>query len=101
LAQILEPGSVIVEIGTYRGRSTVALALGAKSGQRNAVFAVDPHCKFKGLYGGSFGPEDQAQLYRNLSRCSVGDLVHVVSLPSEQVAATWKTRNIGLLWLDG
>jgi predicted O-methyltransferase YrrM len=101
LARDTPPGTVIVEIGTFRGRSTTALALGSMLGARNRVFAVDPHEEFTGVFGGRFGPEDQAALYRNIVAAGVGDVVAVVSLPSEAAARSWTDRNIGLLWIDG
>jgi predicted O-methyltransferase YrrM len=101
LARGTAPGSVIVEIGTYRGRSTIALALGARQGARNRVYAIDPHLEFHGVLGGEFGPEDQAALYANLARAGVGALVSVVGLASAAVARGWSEQNVGLLWIDG
>ena len=101
LARNTAPGTAIVEIGTFRGRSTTALALGSMLGARNRVFAVDPHEEFTGVFGGRFGPEDQAALYRNIVRTGIGDLVAVVSRPSRDAACSWTDKNIGLLWIDG
>ncbi len=100
LARDLAPNSAIVELGSYRGRSTIALALGARHGAKNRVYAIDPHEQFQGVLGGSFGPADMAQLYRNITKAGVGDLVAVVCLPSVAVAQSWKARRIGLLWID-
>jgi len=32
-----------VEIGSWKGKSTIWLAKGAKAGSQNEVFAIDPH----------------------------------------------------------
>lgn len=101
LAGGVADGETIVEIGSYRGRSAVALASGLRKGSKIRIFAVDPHEEFRGVRGGEFGPADQAALYRNLSRTGAGEAVAVVSLPSIQAAAAWPQPNIGLLWLDG
>jgi MMP 1-O-methyltransferase len=101
LAKSTIPGRVIVEIGTYRGRSTIALAFGSLLGNANRVYTVDPHVEFQGVLGGQFGPQDQEQLYRNLVSAGVGRIVAVVSLPSKATARCWTERNIGLLWIDG
>jgi predicted O-methyltransferase YrrM len=101
LARNVPAGTVIVEIGTFRGRSTIALALGAIAGNANRVYAVDPHVEFQGVFGGQFGPSDQAELYRNLVRARVGRIVAVVSLSSQAAAHAWNQQNIGLLWIDG
>jgi predicted O-methyltransferase YrrM len=101
LARSTMPGRIIVEIGTYRGRSTIALAFGSLLGSANRVYAVDPHLEFQGVLGGWFDPQDQEELYRNLVRAGVGRIVAVVSLASRVVARCWAERNIGLLWIDG
>jgi len=101
LASQVRRGHVIVEIGTYRGRSAVALALGSRLGCGGRVYAVDPHLEFRGAKGGQFGPQDMAALYANLDRAGVGELVAVACLPSTAVAKTWPEQNVGLLWLDG
>lgn len=101
LARQIPSGRVIVEIGAYRGRSTIALAFGSSLGEVNRVYAVDPHVPFQGVLGGRFGPEDQEALYQNLVKSGMGKIVAVVSLSSKAVASCWSERNIGLLWIDG
>jgi predicted O-methyltransferase YrrM len=101
LASAVPRGQAIVEVGNYRGRSTVALALGARRGAGARVTSIDPHVEFIGPRGGRFGPEDQAWLYANLTRAGVGAQVQVVCLPSLAVAASWPGPALGLLFLDG
>ncbi|MGH7139602.1 MAG: class I SAM-dependent methyltransferase [Pirellulales bacterium] len=91
----------IVEIGSYRGRSTVALALGALAGTCRRVYAVDPHVDFIGPCGGHYGPVDQQALYANLARFGVGHVVFAVALPGKSAAAGWPGPPVGLLWIDG
>jgi predicted O-methyltransferase YrrM len=94
-------GEALVEIGNYRGRSTVALALGARRGAGAAVHSIDPHVEFEGPRGGRFGRHDQAHLYANLTRAGVGADVHVVALDSLSVARGWSGPPVGLLFVDG
>ncbi len=101
LASQVPAGLDVVEIGSYRGNSTIALAEGSAAGNRVRVYAVDPHVPFVGVKGGVFGPADQAALYRNLSTFGVGELVAVVCLPSATVARAWTNESVGLLWIDG
>ncbi|MBK7876846.1 MAG: class I SAM-dependent methyltransferase [Planctomycetes bacterium] len=101
LAGTIEPPRCIVEVGNYRGRSTVALALGALRGKGARVFSIDPHTEFTGARGGRFGSEDQAQLYANLTRTGVGAQVNVVSLDSVSVARGWSEANVALFFVDG
>lgn len=101
LASQVNKDAVIMEIGSYRGRSTIALAFGSRLGHQNRIYSVDPHDEFEGVGGGKFGPEDQAYLYRNIIKAEVGDLVSIISLPSADAARAWSKANIGLLWIDG
>lgn len=101
LAERVPREQAIVEIGNYRGRSTTALALGARRGGGAQVYSVDPHVAFVGPLGGRFGREDQQELYANLARAGVGAFVSVVGLDSRAVAASWRGAPVGLLFIDG
>jgi predicted O-methyltransferase YrrM len=101
LAGAVPAGLEVVEIGTYRGRSAIALGLGVCTGNMNRVFAIDPHTEWVGPLGGHFGPADQAELYSNLTRARLGKIVAVVCLPSARVARSWEGAGVGLLWIDG
>jgi hypothetical protein len=101
LAARVSAGLDVVEIGSYRGNSTISLARGAAAGNRVRVYAIDPHVHFIGPKGGVYGPADQAALYRNVTKHGVGELVAVVCLPSRAAARAWTCRSVGLLWIDG
>lgn len=90
----------IVEIGSYRGRSTVALALGSLSGSKVPIYAVDPHEVCDGALGGGFGPEDRAEFFRAMLRTSCYKIVRPIDLSSEIITPGW-TQPVGLLWIDG
>ncbi len=81
----------IVEIGSFKGRSTICLALGmkaAKSGFR--VYAVDPHITENTL------PDFMA----NITRARVADVV--VPINTESLKAPPETGSpISLLFIDG
>jgi len=90
----------IVEIGTYRGRATSALALGSRDGHGVKVYGVDPHHEAVGVFGQRYGPSD-AQLWRlNLTRSGVRDLVQEVSLDSLDAANGW-SMPLALVFVDG
>jgi predicted O-methyltransferase YrrM len=91
---------VIVEVGSYRGRSTVALGRGARAGGRAPVFAVEPHESFTGVRGGIFGPEDRAAFYRTMLRTRCYRDVRLVNLTSDALTPGWRAP-VALLWLDG
>jgi MMP 1-O-methyltransferase len=97
LASEVPPDACIVEVGSFRGRSTTALALGAKGAP---VYAIEPHESFQGIYGTEFGPQDRRAFFENMLRVGVVEDVRLVNLSSEVVSRGW-TRSIGLLWIDG
>lgn len=90
----------IVEVGAYRGRTTVALGRGSLDGHRVPVFTIEPHQAFTGVLGGRFGPADAGAFYRAILETGCYHVVRLVSLSSEQVAPGWRLP-IELLWIDG
>lgn len=98
LAAKVPLGLSIVEIGSFRGKSAISLAYGSLLGNKNRVYAIDPHEEFIGVMGGVFGPKDQKELYANIVMAGVGEIVAVVSLPSAIASRAWAERNIGILW---
>jgi len=98
-AQAVKDGC-IVEVGSWLGRSTAALALGTRAGFYVPVYAVDPHENFRGILGGNFGPADRTVFMQNMLRLEITDVVRMVSLSSEYITASWPDV-VGLLWIDG
>jgi predicted O-methyltransferase YrrM len=98
-AQTVKDGC-IVEVGSYLGRSTAALALGTRAGYYVPVYAVDPHESFRGILGGNFGPADRTIFMQNMLRLEITDVVRMVSVSSEYITASWPDV-VGLLWIDG
>lgn len=94
------PAGVIVEIGSYRGRSTIALATGSFRGHGVPVYAIEPHEEFHGPLGGHFGPDDKSAFEENVARSPYSRLIHLISATSQNAAQTWN-EEIGLLWIDG
>jgi predicted O-methyltransferase YrrM len=94
-ARSLSDGANIVEIGSYKGRSTCCLALGCRRSDRR-VFAVDS------FDGGSDLPRDNSfpAFLENLKRCGVLSYVNAVTGLSGDVAKDWK-KPIQMLFIDG
>jgi predicted O-methyltransferase YrrM len=101
-ARVNAPGR-IVEIGSFRGRSTIVLASAARSDVE--LVAIDPHG------GGDRGPqeigadsergdEDNAAFERNLARAQVRERVRHVRTFS-QTALDEVDGNVDLLYIDG
>jgi len=88
----------IVEIGSYRGQSTCALALGSKAGNGWPVYAVDPHEEHEDINGAKYGPEDFGGFYEAVLETGVADIVRPIALPWR--AAARVLPEAGLLFID-
>src|SRR5271165_3238736 len=69
----------IVEVGSYRGRSTVALCAGSSTGANVPVFAIEPHEHFIGIKGGAFGPSDRRAFFRTMLATKLTRLVRLIN----------------------
>lgn len=97
----------IIEIGSWRGRSTAALALGSMAGNKHSVYAVDPfigvppgtrHTEMGELPGWkSSSPE---LLRANLDGAGVNGLVKIVAKSSMDALAD-VPQECGMLFIDG
>lgn len=90
----------IVEIGSYHGRSTIALAQGARDGAGLRVYSVDPYVPFRGPLGAEFGPRDKVAFMRNVVFTGMAEGIWTIHLTSEQAARCWDMA-VSLLWIDG
>ena len=95
LARAPSPKGVIVEIGSWHGRSTVLLAKASKT----LVYAVDPH---RDTYAHRKHKvrETETELRKNLQRFGVEDRVKVLVTTSVEAVKKWD-KPIRLLWIDG
>lgn len=101
LAAQVPVGQCIVEIGSYRGRSTIALAHGAQDGV--IVYAVDPHEEHV-VEGLPFGMVDNAAFIANVSRAGVGHKLRVWNMSSQAAIDAYTLApelNAGLVFIDG
>jgi predicted O-methyltransferase YrrM len=89
LARACRGDGVIVEIGSWKGKSTVCLGLGSQAGKSVPVYAVDPHADYR------FG-----DFKTNVERAGIADLVRPVASLS-QAAADGFEEPIELLFVDG
>jgi MMP 1-O-methyltransferase len=89
LARSCSGEGVIVEIGSWKGKSTVCLGLGSKAGRSVPVYAIDPHADYR------FG-----DFKTNVERAGIEDLVRPIASLS-QAAADGFDEPIELLFVDG
>lgn len=99
LASEVKTDGHIVEIGSFQGRSTVCLGLGAKQAGAK-VWAIDPHEDTFVNDSTHYGMENHAALLKNLVDFDVANIVRVITLPSMKVIHGWH-KPVQLLWIDG
>jgi predicted O-methyltransferase YrrM len=91
---------VIVEIGSWKGKSTIWLAAGSKVGKRIKVYAIDPHTgssEHKAMYGKVWTfPEFK----KNIKMAKVNDIVVPIVKTSEEAAKNFN-KPVELLFIDG
>lgn len=101
-AAAVEDGD-IVEIGSYKGKSAVAISYGmGKSRKSDSIklFCIDPHASFTGQLGDKFGAVDRGDFFRLMLETGAYENVALINLPGDQAALGW-TRPIGFLFIDG
>jgi Methyltransferase domain len=100
LAKKVAAGTCIVEVGSYRGRSAVALGRGSLDGSKVPVYAIEPHEQSTGVLRGSqYGPADRGAFYKAMLDTSCYHVVRLVNLRSEFVVLKWAEK-VSLLWID-
>jgi predicted O-methyltransferase YrrM len=102
-ASALPPNSLIVEIGSFRGRSTVALALASPDDVE--IVAIDPHsgadrAPQQTALNPEAGTEDAEAFAGNLRRFGVTDKICHIPKPSSAALGD-VPRRVDLLFIDG
>jgi len=102
-ARALPEPALVVEIGSYRARSTIVLA--SALGERGEVVAIDPHAgndrgprQWEGP--AAAGQADHETFNANLERAGVRDRVRHVRIPSAAAGGEVEGE-IDLLYIDG
>lgn len=90
---------VIVEIGSWKGRSTVWLGLGSKSGRKTNVYAIDNHVH-TGKYAGIPKSETLKEFRKNMKTAKIDKIVTHIVKSSADAAAKFN-KPIELLFVDG
>lgn len=102
LATMVHADHAIVEIGSYKGKSTCYLAAGALAGNGAKVYAIDPW-DLAGNPGGRFGFDTRAvraDFHNQVQRMGLTDRITAIQDFSWRAAKSW-THPIGFLYIDG
>jgi MMP 1-O-methyltransferase len=89
LAKACTGRGVIVEIGSWKGKSTICLGLGSRAGSGVPIFAIDPHADYR-----------HDEFKDNIERAGIADLVRPLKGLSQLVVDGFD-QPIELLFVDG
>lgn len=99
LAKNCKGKGVIVEIGSWKGKSTIWLGHGSKNGNKVKIYAIDPHtqtCEHK-IHSEVWTFED---FEKNIKSAKVDDIIIPIVKTSEEAANNFD-KPIELLFIDG
>jgi len=91
---------VIVEIGSWKGKSTIWLGNGSKSGNKIMIYAIDPHTGFpeiKKKVGEIYTFEE---FKNNIKNANIDDIVVPIKKTSKEAADNF-IEPIELIFIDG
>lgn len=96
------PGEgTVVEIGSWKGKSTIVLAGGSKITGRGKVYAIDHHKGGEDQESlGYTNIDTEAEFRKNIQIAGVDQYVVPMVMKSEEAAQNWRGP-IRLLWIDG
>ena len=91
---------VIVEIGSWKGKSTIALANGSREGKKIKVYAIDPHIgseehQKKGKKIWTFD-----EFKKNIKKAKLNDFVIPLKMTSKEANKKFN-KKIELIFIDG
>ena len=93
----------VVEIGSWKGRSTVCLGLGVKDGNNVKVYAIDPHkdtTEHK-TWSGKADIYDTYDIFlANIKNAGISEYIMPIRSTSEKAAPDFK-KPIAFLFVDG
>lgn len=98
------PGSeplTVVEIGSWKGRSTVALALGVSRRGNGKVYAVDPHTGSR-EHIDVFGRVDTfSDFLLNIDKAGLASVVEPIRSTSHDARVRFERNSVNVLFIDG
>lgn len=101
LAQQVSTKLVIVEIGSWKGRSTVCLGSGARDGKGARVYAIDPHtgsAEHKKMFGTSINTFNL--FWDNIKNAGLDSFIMPIKKTSVEAAESFHDP-VGFIFIDG
>ena len=90
---------IVVELGSWKGRSTIALASGLSQGH-GIVYAVDPHMGDDGDKPVTGQGETFSEFQSNIDQAGVADRVRPLRSTSHEARTGFADRSVHLLFVD-
>ena len=103
LARDTTIGGCIVEVGSWKGYSTIQLAKGAKAGPDKIIYAIDPHTG-SDVHHQMYGEVSTLDEFNNNTiEAGVRDIINPMVMTSKEAEVAWKADAlpIALLFIDG
>lgn len=92
---------VIVEIGSWQGRSTIWLGKGSSAVDGHELYAIDPHVGGPDQEKiGLINVNTEKAFRDNIKRAGLETKVIALVMPSADALKAW-SQTIGMLWIDG
>ena len=91
---------VIVEIGSWKGKSTVWLGKGVRAGGAGKIFAVDPHLGFVEADDQIGKGSTFEEFQQNIRHAGIADLITPIVKTSEEAARDFNLP-VELIFIDG
>ncbi|MBF0510868.1 MAG: class I SAM-dependent methyltransferase [Candidatus Omnitrophica bacterium] len=92
----------IVEIGSWKGKSTIWLAQGVKDAKKKQVlYAIDPHVGSSEHQQENHKVWTYEEFLKNIDAANVTDIIHPIVKYSSEAIPDLKVRPIELLFIDG
>ena len=99
-AKTINKNDVIVEIGSWKGKSTICLGKGVQDGNKAKVYAVDPHTG-SSEHHKMFGEVNTYQEFvQNIENAGVEQYIEPIRKTSEEASKNFH-EPIGFLFVDG
>jgi predicted O-methyltransferase YrrM len=92
---------VVVEVGSWKGRSTIALALALGRPPNGHVFAIDPHTGSQEHRTGGVKVDTYPDFVRNLQVSGVEDVVRPMRMTSHEARPHFGDHSVDVLYIDG
>jgi predicted O-methyltransferase YrrM len=100
LAEQCRGRGAIVEIGSWKGKSTIWLAKGSKNGSRVRIYAIDPHIGSES-HQEKFGKVwTFKEFQENIKKAEVDDIVIPIVKTSAEAAESFE-EPVELIFIDG